>query len=120
MLSDDLDAGEKKRYNDRMDKSQARKTAYLIVAELIDVENALDFAMSSHLIESDGDAAEIADALAELREELVERADLDEEDDLELAKRYRKLNQQLEEDDHTQMIEKLRASAALWDNKLSK
>jgi len=42
-------------------------------------------------------------------------SDLNDDEDLELAERYRKLNQQLEQDDHTQMIEKLRASAALWE-----
>ena len=40
------------------------------------------------------------------------------DDDRALAERYRKLNAQLEQDDHSAMIEKLRSSAAHWDRKL--
>jgi hypothetical protein len=43
---------------------------------------------------------------------------LADDDDPELAERYRRLNAQLEQDDHNAIIEKLRSSAAHWDRKL--
>lgn len=52
-----------------------------------------------------------------LHGETFECAKLD--NDPDLAGRYRKLNAQLDAVDHKALIEKLRASAAVWDQELS-
>lgn len=95
-----------------MNKQTAQPLAYLIAAELVDnAEYVEEIVRREELVDDSRDAEFLNVALNELREDLLEQSGIDEE----LQERYAEAKVQLAQEDHTQLLRKLRESKDLFD-----
>jgi hypothetical protein len=101
-----------------VDKQTAERLACLIAVELVsDTARVEEIVERESLVEDSQSSEMLHDALTELLDELLDRSDSD--DDPGLKARYDRLQAELEQPDHTDLIARLRQSSVFGDDEPS-
>ena len=95
-----------------MNKQTAQQLAYLIATELIGNSPYVEeIVRREEMIDDPQDAETLQAAIADLEEEFIERSSTDED----LRARYAQAKAQLAQEDHGELIRRLREAPSLFD-----